>query len=282
MINCTLLPNFIILGAQKSGTTSLHQSLDIHSQVFVSDTKEISFFNIDKNYNRGIQWYSSFFVKRKNEKAIGESTPSYLWDARVPERIKKVLPNGKFIILLRNPVNRAYSAYWYAYIGGDETLSFEEALDAEPGRAMMGSEIRGFSSYVDRGLYATQIMRYYKHFSPDQFLIIILEEYQQEPQNTLVEVTKFLDISCNQAFLNKGIDMRKNLSRVPRSKSVHRIVPFFSRNFPLGAKVIRRLNLKNDKYPPMNSTTLMDLRNRFAVPNQELEELLKRKIDIWR
>ena len=281
-MNTIKLPNFIILGAQKSGTTSLHHALDIHPEVFVSDPKEISFFNKDENYNRGIEFYGSFFKKWNNEKVAGESTPSYLWDERVPPRIKKVLPKAKFIILLRNPVDRAYSAYWYAFIGGDEVLSFEEALEAESSRASQEPDIRGFSSYVDRGLYAAQIKRYYKQFSPDQFLILIAEEYKKNPQLTMIEVTKFLEISCDQTFLDAVMNVKKNLSRVPRFKSIHRLVPFFSRNLPLGAKVIRRLNLKCDKYPPMDPYTRMKLKEHFSKSNQELEELLKKKLDIWK
>lgn len=281
MVQNYKLPNFIILGAQKSGTTSLHHALDNHSEVYVSNPKEISFFNKDENYALGIEWYASFFNKWKNEKVAGESTPSYLWDEKVPMRIKQTLPQAKFIILLRNPVDRAYSAYWYALIGGDETLSFEQALEAEPIRSEKGAAIRGFSSYVDRGLYAAHIKRFFNHFPLDQFLILIAEEYKKNPQKTLLDVTRFLDITCDESFLKAAIIVKKNLSRVPRLKYVHRLVPFFSKNFSLGAKIIRRLNLKNGVYPPMSPKIRKELAARFHKSNQELEEILQRKLDMW-
>jgi hypothetical protein len=275
------LPNFLILGAQKSGTSSLHAALSHHPQVFMSHPKEIIFFNDDDNYQRGLKWYSSFFNKWGEEKVAGESTPSYLWDERVPSRIKQVLPKAKFIVLLRNPIERAYSAYWFAFIGGNETLSFEEGLAMESVRAKQGDKIKGYSSYVDRGIYAQQLKRYFKLFPVSQFLFIITEEYKENPTNTLKKVTEFLEIECSEEFLNGVKSESKNISRIPRSYTFHKCVPFLRRNFNLGARIVRRLNLKTGKYPPMAPETRVKLSEQFSESIIELENLIGRSLDIW-
>jgi hypothetical protein len=203
------LPTFIILGAQKAGTTSLHHALKAHRDIYMSEPKELSFFNIDSNYQRGSMWYSSFFKHWNSERIAGECTPSYLWDEKVPGRIKTLLPDARFIILLRNPVDRApdarfiillrnpvdraYSAYWYAVANCDEVLSFEEALEAEPDRKRLSPEVRGFSSYIDRGLYSRQVKRYLEKYDRSQVLIIIREDYKNNQRALLSKVTRFLE-----------------------------------------------------------------------------------------
>jgi len=276
------LPTFLILGAQKSGTTTLHGALELHPQVFTAQPKELSFFNKEENFRKGIEWYARFFENWRDEKVAGEGTPSYLWDERVPARIKRFLPDAKFIVLLRNPVTRAYSAYWYAYIGGGETLSFEKALEMEPQRAKLGDAIRGFSSYVDRGHYVRQLKRYFNLLNRNQFLILIFEEYVRNPRTTLKQVSDFLEIDCTEDYLDKAINVKQNVSRVPRSRQVHRMVPFLLGNFHFLGRVVRYLNLKPGKYPPMKEQTCQKLQDIFRQEIIELEELLDRDLDIWK
>lgn len=275
------LPSFIILGAQKAGTSSLHYALKKHPDVFMSNPKEVSFFNNEKNYSRGAEWYTSFFAKRNGEKQAGETTPSYLWDKRVPLRIGKLLPDAKFILLLRNPVDRAYSAYWYAYRNGDETLPFEDALKVEAFRATQGDSIRGFSSYVDRGLYAQQIKRYLQFFDRSRFLFIISEEYQGNPRKTLHTVTRFLGVDCDEAFLDAACSVRSNVASIPRSKHIHRCVLLLLQYFPIGGRIVRRLNTKKGPYPPLSSEVRINLAKRFQSSNDELQEILQRNLHAW-
>jgi len=275
------LPNFLILGAQKAGTTTLHSALELHPQVYTASPKELSFFNKEENYRKGIEWYASFFKNWTTEKVAGEGTPSYLWDERVPARIKKHLPQAKFIILLRNPVDRAYSAYWYAYISGSETLPFEKALDVEPLRAQYGDAIRGFSSYLDRGRYVRQLNRYFDLFNRERFLILIFEEYVQNPDEALICVTSFLGIDCTKEFLEMAQKIKKNVSRIPRSKTIHKFVPFLIKKFPLLGRAFRYANLKVGKYPPMNQDTRQKLKEIFKEEIKQLEELLGRDFSIW-
>ncbi|RLF35719.1 MAG: sulfotransferase, partial [Thermoplasmata archaeon] len=111
-----MLPNFVIAGPPKSGTTSLLFYLERHPDVFVIN--EPHFFS--RNYEKGIEWYESLFEKHKKEKAVGEKSPSYFFDPKVPLRIKKHIPDVKLIFIFRDPIKRAYSEYWHNVIHGTE------------------------------------------------------------------------------------------------------------------------------------------------------------------
>ncbi len=275
------LPSFLIIGAQKAGTTSLHHTLDVHPKIFMSKPKELYFFDVEANYERGVKWYASFFKDWTKEIVAGESNPDYLWHESVPARMVEVLPNAKLIILLRNPANRAYSSYWYSFCGGSETLPFEEALEAEPERATQGRSIRGNSSYVERGLYARQIKRYFKYFDRSQFLILLTEEFKQDPKQTLSQVTDFLEVSCDSKFIDNVKNISRNVSRMPRSRRLHSYVPFMLKHFHFAGRVLRKSNLKEAKYPPMSEKITQKLSECFRSSNAELEELLGRKLDVW-
>jgi len=275
------LPSFLIIGAQKAGTTSLHAALEHHPDIFMSTPKELYFFDVDENYNRGTEWYAKFFRDWRDEKVAGESTPDYLWYKPVPERIAEILPNAKLIILLRNPVSRAYSSYWYAYCNGDETLSFEDALAAESFRATQGRSIHGISSYVERGLYSEQIKRYLNFFDRSQLLFLITEEYKKNPENTLQKATKFLGVQCNPEFLKKAKNIKKNVSRMPRSARLHKLVPPLLKSFYLAGRILRKINLRKGSYPPMHPETQLYLREKFKDSNAELEDVLGKKLEMW-
>lgn len=106
-----MLPNFLIVGAARAGTTSLYYYLKQHPDVFMSPKKEIDFFDVDKNFEKGLDWYERYFEGYTGQKAIGEASPLYMYLEKVPKRIAKVIPDVKLIFILRNPVDRAYSHY---------------------------------------------------------------------------------------------------------------------------------------------------------------------------
>ena len=130
------LPNFMCIGAAKSGTTSLYDILKQHSDIFLPSFKEPHFFDIPSVYQNGIEWYEkTYFQSVKNEKCIGDFSPTYLFDEHAPERILNDLgDNVKFIIILRNPVDRAYSHYLHSKRDEHENLSFKDALSLEKNR----------------------------------------------------------------------------------------------------------------------------------------------------
>lgn len=209
-----ILPDFIIIGAQRCGTTSLFQYLCQHPEVYPSIPKEVHYFS--NNYQKGINWYRSHFPLRSQKLKIisknnggfitGEATPYYLSHPHAPKRAAKVVPNARLIVLLRDPVRRAYSHYFHEVNMGIETLPFEEAIHKEEDRLrgefdkLLGDETyRSFNyqhfSYLARGIYADQIERWLKVFKPDSMLVLNSSWLNKDPINTFRTVTGFLGLS---------------------------------------------------------------------------------------
>lgn len=206
-------PDFLIIGTQKGGTSSLYHHLSCHPQVMEAYSKEIHYF--DTQYRRGELWYRASFPhhveRRVREKSLsartvtGEATPYYLYHPHVPARIARDLPHVKLLVLLRHPTDRAFSHYHHVRRRDLETLSFEEAVAAESKRlrepkAKMGKDEfhnstahRDFS-YVDRGIYVDQLERYAKHFSSRQILVLQSESFFRSPQANLDRVLEFLHL----------------------------------------------------------------------------------------
>lgn len=275
------LPNFLIVGAQKAGTTAMYYSMANHSQVFVPATKEINYFNEDTNYSKGVAWYAAHFVSCPEGSLACESTPEYMYDPRVPERMAAIVPDAKLVVMLRNPVDRAYSAYWHAVRYGYEYLSFEEAIDAERARLKRSAIHRRYNSYVDRGYYAEQLERLYRFYDPARIHVVITEEYTKNRKQALTDVARFLGISRNEPDYLRNQPKFSNAARMPRYFNLQRCLPFLSRNFPLGARILSRMNLKNSPYPTMKTETRLYLQSRFRDSNRALEDLIKRTVTVW-
>jgi Sulfotransferase domain len=196
-------PTFLIIGAQKAGTTSLHAYLSSHPDVSPPVTKEIHFF--DDSYERGEGWYRARFPFRRDGLITGEATPYYLFHPLVPERVAATLPEVKLIVLLREPARRAYSHYNHEVAAGREQLSFADALEAEATR-LDGEEdriradvsYRSYAhrhfSYVARGFYAEQVTRWLQHFDREQLLVVPAEEIFARPRETVLGVQRFLGL----------------------------------------------------------------------------------------
>jgi hypothetical protein len=208
-----VLPDFLIIGAQKSGTTSLFNSLVNHSCVVKPIWKEIHFF--DNFYNRGINWYKSCFhtsifkyyqrIQSQKKVITGEATPYYLYHPLCAQRISKILPNVKLIVLLRNPIDRAYSHYAMSVRQGWENLSFEDAikfeqkrLEGEKEKIIQNENYFSFKdlaySYLCRGIYVNQLKTWMGLFPRNQFLVIKSEEYESFPEKILNDVLNFLHL----------------------------------------------------------------------------------------
>jgi hypothetical protein len=203
-----LAPSFIIIGAQRAGTTSLYTYLSEHPDIVPARQKEIHFF--DRNYQRGIDWYRHQF--RTAPRAVwssrpitGESTPYYLFHPLVAQRIQQSFPAIKLIVLLRNPVDRAFSHYHHSIQLGAETLLFEEAIAREPER-LAGERERLIRepyyvsephirySYQARGVYVDQIASWLDVFPREQMLILKSEDLYADPPAVLQEVCSFLGL----------------------------------------------------------------------------------------
>lgn len=203
------LPDFIIIGAQKSGTTSLSYYLGQHPRLFRSCKKEVHFFDgglnpeID-NFKKGREWYQSHFPLRMNlsENArVFEATPLYIFNPLAPKRIYDLVPNVKLIAVLRNPTERAISHYFHEKRKGREHRPVMEAMLEEEDLLRPVVDNKDYKnnifmrcSYKSRGLYKQQIERFLEYIPKQQILVLSSEELFREPDNTLKRVFEFVEV----------------------------------------------------------------------------------------
>jgi Sulfotransferase domain len=180
------LPDYVIIGAQKGGTSFLYYLLTRHPLVEPAARKELHFFDQPELFDNGAEWYRRCFPRlnsKDGQRSItGEATPYYLFDPPVAKRMAETVPKARLIALLRNPVDRAYSHYQMQVKRGTEPRTFEEAIEQQ------------HSSYVSRGIYVDQLLRWFEFFSKDQMLILKSEDFFERPVETLKVVLTFLDL----------------------------------------------------------------------------------------
>ena len=198
------LPDFMIIGAQKSGTSSLYAYLCQHPQLLPSSKKEVHFFDNIDNFEKGQAWYRAHFPLRKNVSAhfkTFEASPLYFFHPLTPRRIFDLIPEVKLIAVLRNPTERAISQYFDENRRGHESMPIKEALQEEEKR--LESVIKNkdykndsfiYHSYKSRGLYKQQIERFLKYFPWQQILVLSSEEFFSDPDNTLRQVFNFVGV----------------------------------------------------------------------------------------
>ena len=192
------LPTFVIVGAQKCGTSSLSATLRLHPQIFMSRPKELHFF--DNRFDRGLDWYAEQFTPRPRQLAAGEGSPNYLYHPEAPRRIAESLPEVQLIVMLRDPAKRAYSHYWHTQRLGAETVDFETALTLEPQRIASGKPSdRGRYSYVDRGHYLPQVENLESLVGRDRLHVILLDNLVDERIETLRRTFRFLGVEAAPA-----------------------------------------------------------------------------------
>lgn len=191
--------DFLCIGAQKAGTTLLYEHLKKIDDIFLPESKELHFFDDIKNYHRGINYYFEYFKNAKTDQKKGEITPAYIFFDKVPGRIRQSLNSEKikFIVLLRNPVDRAYSQYNMSIKQGHENLSFEQALMYENYRLKEYSDCVNFT-YLKRGFYSKQILNYFKYFNKKKFKFILFEKFVKEQKKYIYEILDFLEIDIKE------------------------------------------------------------------------------------
>jgi hypothetical protein len=203
-----MLPGFVVIGAQKCGTSFFYNLLTRHPQVERATTKEVHFFS--RHYDLGTSWYKSHFPfpggEEGNNPLTGEATPYYLLHPLAARRAAKTIPQAKLIVMLRNPVDRAYSHYQHQVRMGNETLpSFEETIAAEGSRIegerekILGDKRYSSSdyprfSYLTRGIYVDQLVEWYRFFDEEQILVLGSEGFFNDTQRSLESVLKFLNL----------------------------------------------------------------------------------------
>jgi hypothetical protein len=187
------LPDFLVLGTQKGGTTTLQQLLMQHPGVYLAPGKEVHYFS--KHWDQPTAWYASHYAGAAPDQHCGDITPFYLFHPLVPQRIHSLLPNAQLIVLLRDPVERALSQYFHSVRLGFETLPLEDALAAEEERLNTGEpQHLQEHSYLSRSRYLEQLDRYLQLFPDRHLLVLQSEAFFADPTATWRRIESFLDL----------------------------------------------------------------------------------------
>ncbi|MEK6221787.1 MAG: sulfotransferase [Chloroflexota bacterium] len=175
-----LKPNFLFIGADKTGSTWLYQLLRQHPNVYVPNIKDVYFF--DRYYDKGLDWYSALFSGAPVDAlAIGELSHDYLYSSQAAARIAKDLPNVKLIVTLRNPIQRSFSHYLYLRRGGKTQGSFHQAAKALP-------------EIIDHSIYAPNLAKYFQLFDASQIKVVTFDKLKSDPEGYAKEILSFLDV----------------------------------------------------------------------------------------
>ncbi len=300
------MPNFLIIGAAKSGTSALYAYLRQHPDIFASDIKEPGFFALEgetvpfagpgavegeRQRIRHLDQYQALFRRAGSAVAVGESSCIYLFSPEAPRRIRHYVPNVKLIAILRNPVDRAYSGFRYLVRDGREPLgSFEEALEAEPARVAANWEPIWF--HAQRGFYAAQLKRYFELFDRGQIRVYTYDEFVASPLGVLRDIYRFLEV--DESFA-PDLSLRHNVSGTPRSPLLHAVLARPSavkdavkslvpaplrRRIRRVRSVLMERNIASDG-AEMSGETRQSLMQLFRNDILELEGLIDRDLSGW-
>lgn len=274
------LPDFIIIGAEKAGTTWLGKRLDEQTGVFLSRPLEIHYFDHEENYRLGVDWYASHFANTGVDELAGEKTPGYLWAARpiaagpqnIPQRMHDLLPSARLIVIFRDPVDRVISALNHQirgrnlspYVNADEIVA--QAYDIDDDRYGL----------ISQGLYALQLERYLKMYPREQIHVMFFEDdIVGAPQAALEGVMRFLGRSA-------GAPLKRRLW--PENKRMHsRTALIMNYYVPALSRLISAVDRFMPEQPEIRPSDkcVARLREYFAPHNRALFDLVGRSTDTW-
>jgi hypothetical protein len=290
----TNLPKFIIIGAAKSGTSSLFEYLCHHPQVYMSNSKEPDFFAIDEIYNRGIEWYSSLFKDARPDQTCGEASTTYTRlpkYSNVAQRLARHLPQVKLIYIMRHPVERAYSHHLHEIKCKEQKprKTFEEAIKQR-------------SYLVESGDYMKHIETYLEFFPRKSFLCLLMDDFIQKPAEVLSQICRFIEVDSEIDLVQGQVivanSAQKDHNWFIRAKMTEPFkaipgVPTLVTWLPQEVRdVAYELTKKIPFYqswgerqsylpPPMLPETRQKLLERYRQPNQKLAQFLNRDLSHW-
>ena len=270
----------LIIGAQKSGTTTMHNLLSSHPEISVPKIKETHYFSKKSLYEEGIDWYYSHFNLKK--KAMCEVDPSYLFFSKSAQRIKESLPNSKFIVIFRKPIDRALSQYLMSCYRGYETLSFLDALKSEEERLKNDKNQFSFinHSYIHRGNYVAQLDQYLSIFDKSNFLFIKFDDFisDNKNKNLLKSICTFIDIDFTllQLRLSKSNTKKKIKSTMIRNLLYEET--FFKKAAQLAVPSDRIRNKLKSIINSLNSSSYDEDESKHKI-NENLQSLPQEYID---
>jgi len=289
--------NFILIGAQKSGTTSLSSWLAQHQDIyFPKTTKEVLFFSKDEFYEKGENYLDAYYKECDKEKIVALADMNLMCFPETIDRIKSYNPDVKILALLRNPVERAYSAYCMAKsFGWENSVSFEDAIDQDSKRAN-GTYAEKCLSHLSHGYYADQLLPWIEEFGEENVKVIFTDDLKKDPESIFKDVLGFLDVNVEDS----NIDVSKNENQAFRikykflvhalldfdatwHKTIRKMLPVFIRRW-ISENITKRI-LKRAKvpasHPNINTETYNKLVDVYYPHNKKLEQVLGRKLDAW-
>ena len=289
------MPNFLIIGAMKSGTTALYYYLEQHPEIYMSPVKEPNFFSSQEQENAAdavtnIGTYQHLFRGGSGKKAIGEASHSYLYEPRAAAEIRRYVPEAKLIAILRNPIDRAYSHFLHMVRSGTEHLDdFAQALQEEEEVGIYKE--RTFQDYIGRGLYYDQLKRYFGTFPREQVRVYLYEDLSDAPISTVQDAFGFLKV--DDSFV-PDVSLRRNVSGQPKYKTLDGLLRRQSRikhaaKIYLPAKMRWRLSKAFDDLktrnlaepPPLQSEVRRQLIRVYREDILKVQGLIHRDLSGW-
>lgn len=262
------LPDLVVIGAPKAGTTTVAAWLAEHPQLAMSATKELEF--LDEHFDRGVEWYRSQLPDVGADRVVGEATPSYLGHREAPWRAAQVLPEARFVAVLREPVSRAWSNYWFFRALGVERRSWPHALRAEAeGRA------RPRADYLGRGRYAEQLERWDAAVGADRLLVLLFDDLQADPAGVFAQICRFAGVRDD--VLPHSTES-VNPTPKPRSAALQWALHESRASRTRPGRALWRWNAYGGRPPALDAAEAAALRARFADDNRRLEIRLGRPL----
>jgi hypothetical protein len=288
-------PDFFVIGAQKAGTTTLHDRLVGCPLVNLPITKETHYFSDDANFEKGIEWYERQFPASEGFVKRGEIAPDYLFSKSAPARIHAVNPKPDIICLFRQPLERAYSNYLMAVRNGYEQLDFCDALLAEPERTRASPRERALYSYLGRSLYGEQLRHYFDHLPEARYRFLTFEDFTDEGElgrATFREICDFIGVAPCADEIDLAI--KSNVASKPRSaflrdqlyrpSPLKRLLRLLIPSQDIRARIAYRLDRLNQepvKKTPMGKVPETVI-NRLMSDLALLEELTNLDLTHWK
>jgi len=301
----SVLPNFLVIGAGKAGTTSLHRWLGAHPQVFVTALKETNYFAYAAHALdpagcistaskpafpiRGWDEYLTLFRRAASFDARGEVSPAYLAWPGVPERIAERIPGARLVAILRHPVDRAYSSFLMHSRDGREKRSFEEAVRQEIDETADLTLAYGQLNYLRIGLYDQHLSRFFRRVDAARIHVELYDDLVSNPAGLLRRIYRFLGV--DETFV-ADLSTRLNPSGVPRSRLLAPLlrksrVSNLARAFPVRAivpraeRIVDRWRARHLVKPPLDPALRAALITRFSDDVRRLEIRLGRDLSAW-
>jgi hypothetical protein len=282
-------PDFFLVGAAKAGTTSLFNYLVQHPSIFVPPMKEPHYFSdyshIGAPKLRSLNEYLHLFEGCRADQIAGDLSTSSLHSPRAAGRIHELQPEAKIVMVLRNPIDRAYSFYWYNRNHFVEDLDFESALDREAARIAGGANFR--FHYVESGKYAAQVERYLDAFGADAVRIYLFEDLMRDTQGLCTEILSFLglrwdpSIRTGDVFNRSGVFKSNLLGRLLTQRIPGKA--FLRRLAPRGSRYVknRLFDLNTSRPPQLSASTRARLVDAFAEDIDRVSGILDRDLSHW-